>query len=292
MKIRLRVRVCAGLFIVASCAALAAGMWAVSTLNVPRSKEAANLATEVYTSLALSYFNFHSTNVVGFDAVFTIKKNGKPLGNMTVFWNRGDEKVSATLEGNADEKDKSAAESLLSGHVLSILVWGPLKSAIGSGPGVYAVKSGNEYVMDATEKSSKKRPEIESHFLFASADSPDGVGGRLRNLIARKDGTVLDMAYSSEAAEGKRFVSLTSTTGRSRGKVPWKVDVTFTYTHTEGTVFVKRAVTKRTAGNRTTTWTALLESVAFRKGIAGAASEKQTRDSRGETLRDRFWGEM
>jgi hypothetical protein len=152
------------------------------------------------------------------------------------------------------------------------------------------MKSGDEYVLDASEKSSKKRPELESHFLFASADLT-----RLRNLLARKDGTVLDMRYSSQAAEGKQLIHSTSTTGRSSGKTSWKVDVTFTYTHTEGTVFVKRAITKRTSGDKTTTWTAVLESVRFRKGVATSGSEKgaaSTEDSGEEGLRDRFWGEM
>ena len=158
------------------------------------------------------------------------------------------------------------------------------------GAGAYAAKSGNQYVMDITEKSSKKHPEIESHFLFASEDF-----SRLRNLLRRRDGTLLDMTYLAENAGGKQFVSTTSTTNRSRGKTSWTVDVAFTYTHTEGTVFVKRAVTKRTAGTKTTTWTAVLESVSFRKGVATPDSEKgagSPEDSAAEGLRDRFWGEM
>jgi hypothetical protein len=279
-----------GLLVAVCCIAVVLGACGASTPNVPHSKKAADLATEVYRSLASSYFNFLSSDIAGFDAVFTMEKDRKPLGNMSVSWNRGDEKVAAVLEGKVEGETKSAAEGLVGGHAVSILVWGPFKSAVGSGSGVYAVRSGNEYVMDASEKSSNKHPEIESHRLFASADF-----SRLRNLLIRKDGTVLDMAYYAESANGGRFISSTSTTGRSQGKTAWRVDITFTYTHTEGTVFLKRVVTKRVAGNKTTTWTALLESVAFRKGAAGGVPEKESPGSKSpdeDTLRDRFWGQM
>jgi hypothetical protein len=158
------------------------------------------------------------------------------------------------------------------------------------GAGAYVAKSGNQYVMDITEKSSKKHPEIASHFVFVSEDF-----SRLRNRIARKDGTVLDMTYLAEDAGEKQLVSSTSTTNRSRGKTSWTFDVAFTYAHTEGTVFVKRAVTKRTPGSKTTTWTAVLESVNFRKGVATPGSEEgpsAPEVTGNEELRDRFWGEM
>ncbi len=269
---------------------LASPAWSASTPSVPHSERAASLAAEVYSSLASSFFNLLSSNIAGFDAVFTVEKDDKVLSRMKVSWKRGEEKVSAALEGQAQARDRSAAEGLVADHVLSLLVWGPFKSALGPGAGAYAVKSGNQYVVDITEKSSKKHPEIESHFLFASEDF-----SRLRNLLRRRDGTLLDMTYLAEDAGGKQLVSTTSTTNRSRGKTSWTVDVAFTYTHTEGTVFVKRAVTKRTAGTRTTTWTAVLESVSFRKGVATPGSEKgpsAPEDTSAEGLRDRFLGEM
>lgn len=118
MGTQLRALVCAALVVAASRPVRAAGASASSTPSVPHSNRAANLAAEVYSSLASSYFNFLSADIAGFDAVFTVQKDGKPLGNMTASWTRGDEKVSATLEGNADEKDKSAAESLVGGQSL------------------------------------------------------------------------------------------------------------------------------------------------------------------------------
>jgi hypothetical protein len=244
----------------------------------------------VYSTLASSFFNFLSSDMAGFDAVFTVEKDDKVLGKMKVSWKRGEEKVSAALEGEAQDQDRSTAEGLVADHVLSLLVWGPFKSALGPGAGAYAIKSGSQHVMDITEKSSKKHPEIVSHFLLVSEDF-----SWLRNRIAKRDGTLLDMAYLAQAAGGKLFVSTTSTTGRSPEKASWKVDVSFTYTHTEGTVFVKRAVTRRTAGTRTTTWTAVLDSVTFSKAAATPGSEKgasQPEDSAAEGLRDRFWGEM
>ena len=171
---------------------------AASTPNVPHSEKAAGLAAEVYSSLASSFFNLLSSGIVGFDAVFTVEKDDKVLGKMKVSWKRGEEKVSATLEGEAQDQDKSAAEALVGDHVLSLLVWGPFKSAAAQSTGVYAVKSGSQYVMDITEKSSKKHPEIESHFLFASEDF-----SRLRNLLGRRDGTLLDMTYLAEDAGGE-----------------------------------------------------------------------------------------
>ena len=262
---------------------------AATTPSIPHSEKASAFAAQVYSSLATSHFNLFSTDIAGFDAVFSVAKDGQALGKMNVRWNRGDDKVTARLEPRAEAQIQSAAEGLIGDHVLSLLVWGPFKSALGSEAGVYAAKSDSQYVMDITEKSSKKYPEITSHFLFALDDF-----SWLRNRIVRKDGTLLDMTYVAEAAGGKQFVRTTSTTGRPPGKTSWKVEATFTYTHANGTVFVKRAVITRTAGNKTTAWIATLDSVAFQKGAATPGPEDvgdQPKDSPTEGLRDRFWGE-
>ncbi len=263
--------------------------------TVPRSAEGAELASEVYNRLAKSYFNLFSTDVMGFDATFSMEKDGKRLGTMHATWNRGDKKVSAKLQGSTEQSIKEAAESLVGDHVLSLLMWGPFKAALSAGSGVYAARSGAQYVIDASEKSTRNRPDLRSHSLSVSTDLR-----RLRNVLREKSGKVLDMVYQGEAADGKYFVSSTVTTGNVPGETPWTVEVMWTYTHKEGTVFVKKAVIKRTRGSDKNLWAAVLQTVSFRRGEAGIKKGKNATGEAGETtkdvqeditedLRGRFW---
>jgi hypothetical protein len=134
--------------------------------------------------------------------------------------------------------------------LLPFLACGPFESVPRPGPGVYAVKAGDQFVIDACEQVSKDDPIVKAIVLFLSADLQ-----HLRSLLVYLEGEnqcSMETVCEGEAAEGKLFIKSLSATINHPFLGSVKGEYELTYTHTQGNVFLKRVV-----------GTATMESEAF-----------------------------
>ncbi len=124
-------------------------------VKVPHTKEAAKLANEVIDSVEKSYYSLlYSTDVPGLEANFSFSATGDAIGDGTVLarWNRRDPRRIGTATKVNEETgivDMRKFVRVLLDDTLRSLVLGPLRRV--HGPGVYAAKSGNHFLLDACE---------------------------------------------------------------------------------------------------------------------------------------------
>lgn len=250
-------------------------------VEVPRTEEANKLAQELIGKLNGSYFSLERAGTDGFSATFEVKCESGAAGTAKLTWNRRDERVllvgerqsaggkkrsrkdpaselftavmaAAVVGGLGDFADKATVAEALRGmevHMMStslkelilpFLVRGPFESLPRPGPGVYAVKAGDQFVIDASEQVSKEDPVVKAIVLFLSADLQ-----HLRSLLVYLEGEnqcSMETVCEGEAAEGKLFIKSLSATISHPFLGSVKAEHAFTYTHTQGTVFLKRVV--------------------------------------------------
>jgi hypothetical protein len=245
-------------------------------VKIPRTEEANKLAIEVLKDVGEKYYSLWETDVASFDATFALQLEGKPAGTLKATWNRHDRVPTCTLEGASEQNKKLAQAFLLS------LLYPVVGGYIGVAPtsGVYAVKSGNEYIMDFTEQAPKGLPECQAALAFVAADL-----SQFRSLVLPKQGGALNMVFNLEPAEGKLLVGTgTMTMSQAKGTTA-KHDLTWTYTRREGTVFVKRVNIDQTIGKNTVQWIASLQDVTFQRGARPAGEElRQAEDEYQKSL--------
>ena len=250
-------------------------------VEVPRTEEANKLARELIVKLNGSYFCLERAGIDGFNATFEVKCESGAAGTAKLTWNRRDEKVllvgerqspggkkrsrkdpaselftavmalaAAPLFGEyADKATVAEAMRGLEVHMMStslkelilpFLVRGPFESLPRPGPGVYAVKAGDQFVIDASEQVSKDDPVVKTIVLFLSADLQ-----HLRSLLVYLEGEnqcSMETVCEGESAEGKLFIKSLSATISHPFLGSVKAEHAFTYTHTQGSVFLKRVV--------------------------------------------------
>jgi hypothetical protein len=146
----------------------------------------------------------------------------------------------ATVAEAMREMEVSIMNTSLKELILPFLVCGPFEGVPRAGPGVFAVKEADGFVIDASEQVSKEDPAVKTIVLFVSADLQ-----RLRSylIVLFGDNEVpMETVCEAEAAEGKLFIkSLTATIKHPYlGSV--KGEYKLTYTHTQGNVFLKKVV--------------------------------------------------
>lgn len=241
------------------------------TINVPRTAEARKLAGQVLSRIAKAYFNIISTEVPGFGATFNVKAGTKSAGTMTVSWNREGNELSIDAEGIKDDDIRSMAEELVGEKMFKVLVEGPLGAAAAPSSGVYAVKSGDKYILDSTQFSSKEDSDTQAHISFVPADLIE-----LNDLRILKGGDIFDTLYKGQSSDKKLFVSSTTFTVRAGEKEIGKAEYTCTYTRKEGTPFFRRIKVEGGGDGETVSLEVTLDKVTFEAVEAPEEEEEET----------------
>jgi len=152
--------------------------------------------------------------------------------------------------------------------ILPFLARGPFEGLPRAGPGVYAIRAGDQFVVDASEQASKEDSAVKTIVLFLSADLQ-----QLRSLLVYLEGDnecSMETVCEGESAEGKLFIKSLS----AKVVHPWlgsvKDEYKLTYIHTQGNVFLKRVVATASVDSEVF-WsaTAALKDVRFVGGAAG-----------------------
>ncbi len=230
------------------------------TVKIEKTEEAKQLADEVIAKVEEAYFSLPSADVASFDATYAVEKDGEAVGTLNATWNREAGEVSASLEGDAEDEVKQAAQEW-SVPGLSVLVSAPLDTSGAEGASAYGVKSGNQYILDFTEPAVKENPQLKSSIAFVSTNLRE-----MRVIGFMKNGAVVEMSFRGEPVQDKHFFSGGTIAAQVKGKTVQKDEFTYKYTRREGTPFVNRLAVKRTAGKQCGDWTAVLKTVTFGKG--------------------------
>ena len=250
-------------------------------IEVPRTEEANKLAQELIGRLNGSYFSLERAGFDSFNATFEVKCESGAAGTAKLTWNRKDERVllvgesqsprgkkrsrkdppyellaafiapagasllglsvdKATVAEATREMEIGTMSVSLKEIVLPFIARGPFEGGPRPGPGVYAVKVGDEFVIDASEQASKDDSGVKSDLFFLGAD-----GRRFRGFLVFLMGdneVSMETVCEGEEAEGKLFIKSLSATVNHPSLGSVKGEYAFTYTHTQGNVFLKRIV--------------------------------------------------
>ncbi len=247
------------------------------TINVPRTAEARRLASQVFGRIAKGYFNIISTDVPGFEATFKVKAGTKSAGTMSVSWNREGNELSIDAERIKDDDLRSMAEELVGEKMFKVLVEGPFSAAAPPSSGVYAVKSGAKYILDASQYASKEDSDIQAQIYFVPTDLIE-----LNELVISKGGQIADTLYKGQSSDEKLFVSSTTFTVREGEKEIGKAEYTCTYTRKEGTPFLRRIKVQATGDGETTSLDVTLDKVTFEEVEAPEEEEEATTEEEKE----------
>jgi len=242
-------------------------------LKIPRTAEARRLATEVLGKVAKSYFNLLSEGITAFDATFTLEQEGKAAGKIKVAWSKSEEEVSIGFEEGEEEAEAHEfVEDIFDREVFMALVAGPFEAASPPGRGIYAVKSGDKYILDMTEHAKREDSDVQAQLLFISADMSE-----LEGMRAMKGGDAWGRVYRGEEADGKRFISSSTMTLQEDGEQAGKAEFTWTYARKEGTPFIKRIRVKAEGEGEKLSCAIVLDKVTFKKGARAPEREEETK---------------
>ena len=156
---------------------------------------------------------------------------------------------------------KGLAETL-GRQVGGVVAGGPL-SDYSLASDVYAARSANHTVIDATQHTATSHPNVQSDVVLVSPDLR-----RIRATRTMANGETSERQYDGEESEGKLFVSSTTDTVSDPGTPPQRTECTWTYTKKFGEPFVRSLEWSGTAAGQTGNWAMLVQSVAFRKEVA------------------------
>ncbi len=223
--------------------------------QVPRTQEAQNLAKEILTKLNESHYSLLQTEIEGFQASFTVQKEGESAGELMVGWNRSDGQIPTAVKGEG----VGQSENWLRGAVewcmrMTVLSWVSPEEEYP----FYAVKKGNTYLLDGSED-----PTVEAKTMSVSEDFR-----RLGDVLRYDDGTELDSEYTVETADGKHFVKSMKRTARQPEAAEMKNEFTLTYVRREGFPFPKRVLLDDIGAEGKTSWKLELKDVAFQRKTA------------------------
>ncbi len=146
----------------------------------------------------------------------------------------------ATVAEAIRDAEVSIMSTSLKELILPSVARGPFEGLPRAGPGVYAVKVGDELVIDASEQTSKEDSAVKTIVLFVSADLR-----RLRSFLVVLFGdneVPMETVCEAEAAEGKLFIKSLTVTIKHPHLGSVKGEYKLTYTHTQGNVFLKKVV--------------------------------------------------
>jgi hypothetical protein len=195
------------------------------------------------------------TDIEGFQATFAVQKDGQPVGELTVGWDRSNGQVATAVKAtgiaNFENWLRGAMEWCLR---MTVVSWTSPEEDYA----IYAARKGDTYVLDASED-----PAVESKTMLVSEDFC-----RLRDVLRYDDGFELDSEYSVETADGKRFVKSMKRTARQADGGEMKNEFALTYVRRDGFPFLKRILLDDIGAEGKTSWNLELKDVAFRRGAA------------------------
>ncbi len=227
-------------------------------VKVPHTEEANKLAREVLTSARKKFYTLQSRGVSGFTASYAMEFRGDPVGTLKATWNRGDGEVRAKLEGAPpDTVNEEAVEGRARWELGTILGW--IWPAAGSG--AYAMKSGNEYIVDFTEQERKRDSDLETAIAYIPHDFTE-----YRDVYVRKGGVVEEWSYRGGPGQGGFLPRSFTWTVVRPGVKRLRDVITLSHTEREGVFFIGRADLHETFGDSECRLTAVLKDVAFEKG--------------------------
>jgi hypothetical protein len=223
--------------------------------QVPRTQEAQDLAREILTKLNESHYSLLQTEIEGFQATFTVQKEGESAGDLIVGWNRNDGQIPTAVKGEGIGQ----SENWLRGAVewcmrMTVLSWVSPEEEYP----FYAAKKGNRYILDGSDD-----PTVEAKTMLVSEDFC-----RLGDVLRYDDGTELDSEYTIETADGKHFVKSMKRTARQPEAAEVKNELTLTYVRRDGFPFLKRVLLDDIGAEGKTSWRLELKDVAFQRKTA------------------------
>ena len=244
---------------------------ASSTIQVPRTAEARKLADQVLGRLASSYQTLISEGVGGFDATFSIEEEGKQIGPLAVQFKGGN--ISARIQGVSEEGKQEALEDLYGPDVFGVVAGGPLSAALLKGKSVYAVKAGEQFILDLSGVVSNKGGEVTSCVAFVSPDLL-----KIDKLIVKGDDELWATVYQGEKVNGRLLVGSSTVTIQSSGEEMAKIEHTWTYGREQGIVFLRRIRTKITSPGESVNFQIVRDKVFLEKATTLPKSPETTED--------------
>ncbi|MDP2898976.1 MAG: rubredoxin [bacterium] len=238
-------------------------------VKVPHTDEANKLAQQVLEAVEKKFYSLKSTGVTGFEATYGMQLGGKGVGTLKVTCNLGRPlTVTAGLEGLPGKPTKEQVEAIKNTaelHGRTVLTALLDVGAAAPGPGAYAIKSGNEYVIDFVEQAPRGGVDA----VVAVAYIPEDLT-EYREIFVAKDGTILELSHHMEPREGKFVVTSFTWTVLYPGSEPHKNVFTLAYVKKDGELFVSRFETEESMGGRKVPWTGVLRDVTLRKEALAA----------------------
>jgi hypothetical protein len=225
-----------------------------SEATVPHTEEAKTLAKEVLTKLNESSYSFAQTDVESLDAAFSVEQEGKPVGKLVLNWERSKARVTTQLEGEIPAGRKAWLQSMIQ-WAMKITVLGvtPVEEKYPT----YAAKVGEKYVLDGSED-----PNYAAKIMLVSDEY-----ARDADIMQFDDGLVIHTEYETQSADGKHFVKSVTRTASMPKSEDLKANLTITYTHRDGYIFIRRIVIDDTGPEGQLKWKLELDpsSLAFRR---------------------------
>jgi len=238
-------------------------------VKVPHTDEANKLAQQVLEAVEKKFYSLKSTGVTGFEATYGMQLGGKAVGTLKVTCNLGRPlTVTAGLEGLPGKPTKEQVEAIKNTaelHGRTVLTALLDVGAAAPGPGAYAIKSGNEYVIDFVEQAPRGGVDA----VVAVAYIPEDLT-EYREIFVAKDGTILELSHHMEPREGKFVVTSFTWTVLYPGSEPHKNVFTLAYVKKDGELFVSRFETEESMGGRKVPWTGVLRDVTFKREALAA----------------------
>lgn len=231
-----------------------------SQATVPHTEQARKLAREVLAKMNESCYSLAQMDLEGVESTFAVERNGKPVGKMSLAWDRKKGGITTELEGKIPASRQQWLRNMVEWCMkVTILGWTPPEQKYP----VYAAKVGDKYVLDGSED-----PTVAARIMLISADY-----SRQADILQFDDGLTLHTEYDTEAADGKQFVKTAVRTASKPRAPEIKADFDFTYTHREGFVFIKRIAIDDIGPEGKFEWRLELEEVSFRRPSAPPAEE-------------------
>jgi hypothetical protein len=222
--------------------------------SVPRTEAAKALAKQVLTTMNESTYSFAQTDVESLGAAFAVEQEGKPLGKLAITWERSKAKVTTQLEGEIPAGRKAWLQNMVQWAMkITILGVTPVEEKYPT----YAAKVGQGYVLDGSAD-----PNYAAKVMLVSDDY-----AKESDIMQFDDGLVIHTEYDMQVADGKHFVKSVTRTASMPQADDLKATLTFTYTHRDGYVFIRRILIDDRGPEGQFNWKLELEptTLAFRR---------------------------
>jgi len=227
-------------------------------IKVPHTESARGLARDVLIQANNFYYRLMRDDIKGFNAVFSVERNGQIAGKIKVGWNVGTKQVSASFQGTIDDAEREKARQFAQ-TMIGPLCGYLIKPESETGYPLYAARFGGEYVFDVS--GAGKLANVASDVLFLSSDFL-----QTRDFGKLKNGLEIDVIRKGvRSKKGSGFLRSMTLALRKPGSPEQKLECTWSYASQDGFMFVKEFKVTESEGDRTTSWKLTLEKVGADK---------------------------